>query len=173
MDIRLNRHVTNCIEVGCGLGLVSLVTSAMGIHTLATDIVAPTHLPNGPFLSSSVFDFTINSFPFLGHFDILLASDIIYSGVVVEELAETIHSILQRFKTMECLLCQQIRNPDLELKFFNDILPALGMTVKEIQYSPSIYESSDVEHVSLRDLQFTRIYEIKLDPSSADTGFYL
>ena len=86
------RHI---LEMGCGLGLPSLVLAARGLGVLATDVhprcgdflahnAALNALPPVPFVRRG---WTEPDDPPLGTFDLLLASDVLYEPDHVDQLA--------------------------------------------------------------------------------------
>ena len=83
------------LEVGCGLGLASLVLNQRGADVTAMDI----HPEAGPFLAENValnggaeIPFLRSSWtepsPALGHFDLIIASDVLYEREHVEGISQ-------------------------------------------------------------------------------------
>ena len=93
-DASLDMSGTRVLELGAGTGLVSLSLAAVGAQVVATDISPPAlrlitaaSEEQGLSVSAHHFDVTDRAAPLPGTFDLLVASDVLYTPKLAEALA--------------------------------------------------------------------------------------
>jgi predicted nicotinamide N-methyase len=90
-------HGVRVVELGCGLGVPSLVAAAQGAEAVATDwaadaieLLQQNAERNGLTLQTRVWDWRD---PWPEHFDLALAADVLYELRNVEPLVDALHTL--------------------------------------------------------------------------------
>jgi predicted nicotinamide N-methyase len=144
------------LEVGCGVGLASLVLNKRGADISATDYhpSAESHLhyntdlngdPRIPFLRIAWEDQTDEAF---GRFDVIIASDVMFEPDHAEQLA----AFLESHARPSCQIILADAGRGYKNRFIRS-LSALGFSHEEL---PTIKPFTDAEHYRGKLLRFRR-----------------
>jgi len=168
-----------CLELGAGLGLVSLVLKELNSGVVSTDstleALDETGMEPCYVLNWSNFeeDVSKSEGALEEKFDFIFGADLLFNSKLHLPLAQTIEFFLKRDVGCKCILAYQVRRPFEEDDFLNEILPSLNLQSSSLEHGKSSHEEDgppfpiEIAHLTERHRKWTRLISISArDPSS-------
>mmetsp|Transcript_392 Transcript_392/g.903 ORF Transcript_392/g.903 Transcript_392/m.903 type:complete len:340 (+) Transcript_392:498-1517(+) len=154
----------HCLELGCGLGLVSKVLSALGHSVVATD-------KEDVSFAGSIGDVQIAHFdwcrtdqapePVRESFDLIVGADLIYQKGSRIPLAMALDYCLARSPGAQVLLAFQVRSPSEEEEFISQVCPSYGLITSPWPLPVAVTQDAAVKDLQLQGVEFLNVQHLQ------------